>query len=155
MATLRNLIATLTIVFLASIFLTGCSFFADFFVLNTTDKEVTAVIKFQRPIDEYSKDSFSIQLKYADTILVVNDKTQKELTKRLNYKQINLTTLSITLPAKSTVLIGGSINRPISADSITFVKDDVVTDYSIKDVYKKTKKSGGLFPPFHATYKIE
>jgi hypothetical protein len=155
MPTPRNLIVTLTIAFLASIFLTGCSFFADFFILNTTDKEVIAVIKFQRPIDEYSKDSFSIQLKYADTILGINDKTQSLLTKKLNYKQINLTTLSITLPAKSTVLVGGSINRPISADSITFVKDNVATDYSINDVYKKTKKSGGLFPPFHVTYKIE
>ncbi|MDA3614339.1 hypothetical protein [Polluticaenibacter yanchengensis] len=155
MATLRNQITPLTIVLLASVFLTGCSFFADFFVLNTTDKEVTAIIKFQRPIDEYSKDSFSIQLKYADTVLVVNDKTQIQLTKKLNYRQINSTTLSITLPAKSTVLVGGSINRPISADSITLIKDNVVTDYSLNDIYKQTKKSGGLFPPFHVTYKIE
>ncbi len=155
MATFRNYIITLTIVFLASIFLTGCSFFADFFVLNTTDKEVTAVIKFQHPIDKYSKDSYSIQLKYADTILVVNDKTQSRLTKKLNYKQVDNKTISITLPPKSTVLVGGSINRPISADSITLIKENLATDYSINDIYKETKKSGGLFPPFHVTYKIE
>lgn len=155
MATLRNYIAILTIVFLASVFLTGCSFFADFFVLNTTYKEITAIIKFGRPIDEYSKDSNLIKLKYADTILIINDNTQKQLVKKLNYKQIDLNTIAIKLPAKSTVLVGGSINRPISADSITFVKDDAATNYSINDIYKKTKKSGGLFPPFHFTYKIE
>lgn len=155
MVTLRNYIATFFLTFISSIFLTGCSFFADFFILNTTDKEVTAVIKFERPIDEYFKDISSIQLKYADTLLVVSDKTQAQLTKKLSYKQIDLTTLSITLPAKSIVLVGGSINRPITADSITFVKDNVATDYSINDIYKKTKKSGDLFPPFHVTYTLE
>ncbi|MEO6454597.1 MAG: hypothetical protein ABIN97_11010 [Ginsengibacter sp.] len=104
---------------------------------------------------EYFKDSFSIQLKYADTIFVVSDKTERVLTKKLVYKQIDLTTISITLPAKSTILVGGSYNRPISADSITLIRGNVVTAYSIKDIYKKTKKSGGLFPPFHSTYKIE
>jgi hypothetical protein len=155
MVTPRKYITTLLIAFITSTFLTGCSFFVDFFILNTTDKEVTAVIKFKQPIEEYSKDSYSIQLNYADTILFVNDKTQAQLTKKLSYKQIDLTTLSITLPVKSTVLVGGSINRPISADSITFVKDNVATDYSINDIYKKTKKSGGLFPPFHVTYTLE
>ena len=155
MVTLRNYIATLILLFITSIFFPGCSFFADFFILNTTEKEVTAVIKFERPIDEYCKDSSSIQLKYADTIFVVNDKTQTQLIKKLNYKKINLTTLSITLPARSSVLVGGSLNRPIAADSITFIKNSIATDYSINDIYKKTKKTGGLFPPFHVTYKIE
>jgi hypothetical protein len=155
MATLRKYILNFFLFFVANILLTGCSFYADFFIVNSTEKEVTALIKFERPIDNFFKDSNSIQLKYADTILIINDKTQTHLTKRLSYKQINLTTLSTTLPARSTVLVGGSMNRPISADSITLIKDNIASDYSIKDIYKKTKKSGGIFPPFHSTYRIE
>jgi hypothetical protein len=155
MPTSPKLLASLMIALLGLISLTGCSFFADFFVLNTTSKEVTLSIKFLQPISAYAKDSLSIQLKYADTILTVNDHTAVYLTKKLSYQQIGIKTISIIIPAKSTVLIGGVHNRPLSTDSITIVKNEVATNYAIKDVYQQTKKSGGLFPPFHTTYKIE
>ncbi len=124
-------------------------------MINTTDKDVVEVIKFQRTIDEYSKDNLSIQLKYSDSILVINDKTQTLMTKKLDYKQVDKKIISIILPPKSTVLVGGSINRPISADSIKFIQNNLAKDYSINDIYKKTNKSGGLFPPFHITYVIK
>lgn len=140
---------------LSILLLTGCSFFADFFILNATDKNVTAIIKFSRPIEEYLNNDFSIQLYYNDKILPVNDKTKSQLTKRLNYTRINPLAISIDIPAKSTVLIGGSINQPIDADSISIIKDEIRTDYTLTEIDKLTKKTGGISPPFHRTCKIE
>lgn len=154
MLTFRNH-SILTLIISSSFFLTGCSLFEDFFIQNKTDKKVTTVIKFAGPIGEYMRDSFSIQLRYADTILDINDKTQNALTQKLNYTTLNSETIVIDLPPKSTVLIGGSINRPLSADSTKFIKDGNDKTYSLNKLYKKTKKTGGLFPPFHLTYTIE
>ncbi len=97
----------------------------------------------------------SFELKYMDTILKVNDKTEKRLTKRITYNQTDLATISIILPAKSTVLVGGSYNWLISIDSITLRNDHETTARSIADIYKKTERSGGIFPPYHDTYKIQ
>lgn len=150
-----KIITTLVSVIVIAMTLTGCSFFCDFFVVNTTNHEVTTVIKFQRPIEDYLKDSFSIQLRYADNILSVNNKTKSKLNSHLNYKQMDRSTISFSIPAKSTVLLGGSYNRPPAADSIKFTRDKMPIAYSLDEIYKQSKKTGALFPPFHVTYTLE
>jgi hypothetical protein len=61
--------------------LAGCSFFADFYVVNNSGKPVTATIQFTAPIDLIKDNETKLSLHYADTIFLVNDKTRELLTK--------------------------------------------------------------------------
>lgn len=155
MRTIHNLIVIITITIISVLLLTGCSIPEDFFILNTTDKEVTTIIRFRESIERYLNDSSFKRLSYTESILDVNNKTKNQLAKKLRYTTLNTTTILINLPPRSTTLIGSSSNEPLPADSITIIKNDVSTSYTARDIYKNSKKAGGLFHPIHVIYRIE
>ena len=140
---------------ICSTVLPGCSFFADFYIVNNSEKAVTAIIQFTSPIDEIKDSETSLSLRYSDTVFVVSDKTKELLSKKLTYIQTNSNTITIDIPKHSTVLVGGTINRAIAADTIKFVVSDTIREYTQKTFSKHLTKTGGLFPPFHFTYKID
>ncbi len=150
-----NKIISLTILFVCSTALAGCSFFAGFYIVNKSDKSVKATIQFVSSSDVLKADETSLSLRYADTILQPNDNTRELLTQKLIYRQTNSNTIEIDIPKNSTVLIGGTANRAVAADSIKFIINDIVQAYTPQTISKHLKKSGGLFPPFHFTYTIE
>lgn len=154
MATMRYTIWWI-IFLICSVALSGCSFFADFYVINYTDKPVTAIIQFTLPIDIIDDSERSLSLRYSDTTLSVNDKTRDLLPKKLNYIQTDSNTISIDIPQHSTVLIGGTLNRAIAADSIVFIVNGSTRAYTQETISKHLKKTGGLIPPFHFTYTID
>jgi hypothetical protein len=80
MATISNT-TKLAIFCIFCIALAGCSFFADFYVVNNSGKPVTATIQFTAPIDLIKDNETKLSLHYADTIFLVNDKTRELLTK--------------------------------------------------------------------------
>ena len=116
---------------------------------------MTAIIQFTSSIEQIKNNDTRLSLHYADTILKINDKSAGFLNKKLSYNQINYNTISIDIPKHSTVLIGGTYNRPIAPDSIKFVIDEKIREYSLQTISKHLKKTGGLFPPFHFSYTID
>jgi len=123
--------------------------------VNLSDKTVQVIIQFTSPIEQLKNNDTRFRLQFADTILKINDKTAGFLNLRLNYNQINYNTVTIDIPKHSTVLIGGTYNRPIAADSIKIVIEGNIREFSSITVSKYLKKTGGLFPPFHFTYTID
>jgi hypothetical protein len=69
--------------------------------------------------------------------------------------QINTNTISVEIPEKSTVLIGGGSNQPIMADSLTFITNDISYNHSLASLYKRSKRTKGLFSTIHYTYTID
>jgi hypothetical protein len=135
--------------------LAGCSFYGDFYIVNKSANPVTAIIKFSYPIEQLKLTRQQLILKYADTILNVHDDTKNFLRTDLPFKQLNTHTLSIIAPSHSTVLIGGSMNRAIAADSFGFIINGTLSKYSLQSISRHLKKTGGVYPPYHFTYMIE
>ena len=141
--------------FSCALILAGCSISMDFFVVNNTENKIKLVIKFSKPIDYITQYSHLLQLNYIDSTLNVDNNTKKLLSKKLSYTQINTNTISVEIPEKSTVLIGGSSNQPIMADSLTFITNEISVKYSLESIYKRTKRTKGLFSTIHYTYTID
>ena len=152
--TRRNLIG-LTVLSFCSIVLTGCSFYADFYIVNKSDKPVTTIIQFISPIDELKNSNMAVSLRYTATVLTINDKTRDLLTEQLAYEQIDANTVKVDIPEYATIVVAGTYNRAIAADSIKFIVDGTIREYTRETISGHLKKSGGLFPPFHFTYTIE
>lgn len=131
--------------------LTGCSFYADFFIINSTDKKVTAIITWAMPIDSLLKRKDHIQMMSTDSILRIDDSTAQYLTKQLLYTKLDSITLSVNLAPNSTTLIGGAIGKPLHAQSVSIIKGNE----KITDVLEKLRKKGGMMPPFHFLYKVQ
>jgi hypothetical protein len=127
----------------------------DFFVVNNTENKIKLVIKFSKPLDYITQYSYLLQLNYIDSTLNVDNNTQKLLSKKLSYTQINTNTILVEIPEKSTVLIGSSSNQPIMADSLTFITNEIPVNYSLESIYKHTKRTKGLFSTIHYTYTID
>lgn len=148
-------ISKAALLYMSCIALTGCSFFADFYVVNNSDKSVTAIIRYEAPIDLIKDSNTKLSLYYADTTFLVNDETRNLLTKKLPYTLTNSNTITLNIPEHSTVLIGGTYSRAIAAESLKFVINGSTREYTQQTIPEHLKKSGGLFPPFHFTYTIE
>jgi hypothetical protein len=141
---------------LLTVFLTGCSFYADLYFINKTDKEAFVIIKLASGLEEIKKENYQLQLKYADQILEVNDETIDQLTGKVEYESINSKTIKIKLPPSSTSIIGGGYNGlPRQFEKYIIEKDDSITTLTTEQLGQLTKKTGGTFPPFHFTYVID
>jgi hypothetical protein len=127
----------------------------DFFVVNRTENKTKLIIKFREPIEYVTQHNYLLSLHYINSILNVDNSTQKLLSIKLPYTQINTNTISAEIPEKSTVLIGGGSNQPIMADSLTFITNEVLVKYSLESIYKHTKRTKGLFSTIHYTYTID
>jgi hypothetical protein len=127
----------------------------DFFVVNSTENKTKLIIKFSEPIEFITQNTYNLQLNYIDSILNIDNNTHKLLSKKLTYTQINTNTISVDIPEKSTVLIGSGSNRPIMADSLTFITNEIPVKYSHESIYKYTKRTKGLFSTIHYTYSID
>ena len=127
----------------------------DFFIVNSSENKTKLIIKFNKPIEYISQYPYLLQLKYSDSILNIDNNTQKLLSKKLTFTQIDANTISVEIPEKSTVLIGGGSNQPIMADSLTFITKEIPVKYSLESIYKHTKRTKGLFSTIHYWYTID
>jgi hypothetical protein len=135
--------------------LTGCSVYNEFYVVNKSGETTTVVIHLRMPLEQLQRSNRFLKLIYADTVLKVSDKTKDALTKKLEYSLISQNRISIEIPPKTTVLIGGATNGLIYADSIKFSTNTSENTYTMESLSKHVSRSGGLFPPYQYTYTIE
>jgi hypothetical protein len=137
---------TLLFLILSSFFLTGCSFIQYFHVLNTTDKIVTAIIKFAPPTLNscYPEPPNSI----------LNECVRERLGKKLKFKALDEFTISVDFPPKSKTYIGHSTNRPLRADSVIIIKDEKKEYYSFTDIYIQATGTESSMRR-NVTYKIK
>ena len=153
MFNLQRLVAVV-IVGMYCILLQACSYYGDFYIVNASSNPVIAVIQFSTPVQQLLSSRQGLALRYANRILEVDDNTERLLKTDLSFVMIDSQTISIRVPPYSTALIGGTLNRPIAADSFHFNLNGRLLDYSLRTISKDLKKTGGVFPPFHFTYIV-
>lgn len=143
------------LLFLPVFVLSGCSISMDFWVLNSNANNAILIIKLSKPLELVIETSYYLQLKYIDSVLQVDNKTESLLSKKLTYKIIGTNIISVDIPANSTVLIGGGSNKMLMADSLTFIQNENRLEYSLESIGKSTKRTKGLFSPIHFMYTLE
>lgn len=131
---IRRNFLTLFILIISSFFLTGCSYAEYFYVLNMTDKKVTAIISFDAPTYNscYPVPPNSI----------LNICVGERLGKKLKFKALDDLTISVDFPPKSKTYIGHSTNGPLKANSVIIIKNEKKEYYSFTDIYKQVIRRG-------------
>jgi hypothetical protein len=127
----------------------------NFWVINSNATKATLLIKLSEPLELVVQTNYYLQLKYIDSVVEVNNKTENLLVKKLTYKIIDTNTISVDIPAKSTVLIGGCSNKMLMADSLTFIQNEKRFAYSLTSISKSTRRTKGMFSPIHFMYSLE
>jgi hypothetical protein len=127
----------------------------DFWVINSNANKATLIIKLSEPLELVTETNYYLQLKYIDSVLQVDNKTESLLSKKLTYKKIDTNTISVDIPANSTVLIGGGSNKMLMADSLTFIQNENRLEYSLESIGKSTKRTKGVFSPIHFMYTLK
>ena len=151
MAALRNRLIILIFIF-SGFLLSGCSYYTYFYVLNATEKKVTAIIKFNHPYRSYWEDNYS---SLPDSNSRLNRYIRSMLFEKLKFKALDELTISIDFPPKSRTHIGSTSMDHLLADSIIIIKDDKKEYYSFSDIYKQAeKKRRGITADRNVTYRI-
>lgn len=141
---------------LLPLLLTGCSYYADLYLINKTEDDVSVTIELRSELEEVQKQDYQLQLKFAEEILEVNDETESKLSEKLEYETIDPNRIKIELPPKSTTLLGGGYNGlPKQFESFTIEKGEGTKTLSSEELESASKKTDGNSPPFHFTYVIE
>lgn len=142
-------------VLLGCLALTACSFVGELYLVNTTGNTVQAVFYFGHPITERLKEKGSFPLQY-DTGLVdkVNSHTAVRLKQHLAFELVNDSTLSIDIPARSTVFFSKGISRADFGDSVRFTVSDRLITLLRSDPNKELRHAG-IFSPKYFSYFIQ
>lgn len=103
-----------------TLLLSGCTYIHDCFVVNDTDQPVDLTISLRKPIHLITNMDFTLPLRYADTILTIDNSTQERLTGQLAYSVQDSVTLTLTIPPHTTTLLGRDGNGFRHFDSLRF-----------------------------------
>jgi hypothetical protein len=76
----------LLLLFLSMFVISGCSISMDFWVINSNANKATLIIKLSEPLELVTETNYYLQLKYIDSVLQVDNKTESLLSKKLTYK---------------------------------------------------------------------
>lgn len=134
--------------------LSGCATINELYIKNSSSKETWVTIKFNRPWREVITDRRQLQLLYRDSLLRINRRSRKYMTKKLQYREVNAYKLYMVIPPQSTLLVGGWANKLLDADSIRFNHDGNRFVYSI-DSFVKHMESRRSFRSVQYTYHVK
>ena len=140
---------------MVSLILAGCSGYREFYIKNWSSKEVWVTIKFQEPWRAVIARERRLQLLYVDSLVKIGRNTNKYLTKKLPYREVNAHKLYIVIPPRSTLLVGADFNKLMDADSIRINHDGDRKDYWFPALADSLKRDRSIFRSAKFTFNIK
>ena len=136
--------------------LTGCTVIIFSYFRNLTDSNVEITIK-SKESKIYVRDIENNGLSFKNEIVKINRKTYKKLSDTLEYLQIDRSTIRLTIPPNSTVMLTPALKlrwydtdfykvilrQNENYDTLNFSVGQY-NIYDIKDPEKKFKRTGGF-----------
>lgn len=129
----------ISIIIWASIYFFGCSIYGDYYLRNSSEKEVTVILKFADYVDPIESNN----LKYLVGVKKIKRSSIKKLKEGLNPFKVEGRKYWYKIPAKSFVNIGLGINYQYRGTVESIEEQGKETDLSDWEVWTDRRTSYG------------